>query len=69
VTQKKVIKFVEIDIYGDITANTGLETITVQPGLTANGSPTTDISQTVPYANINFDDDWAYITQIEDYVE
>lgn len=69
VTQKKVIKFVEIDMYGDTTATTPLEIVTVRPGLTANGSPTTDISQTVPYANINFDDDWAYITQIEDYVE
>jgi hypothetical protein len=69
VTQKKVIKFVEIDMYGDITANTALETITVRPGLLANGSPTTVLSQTIPYANINFDDDWAYIVQIEDYVE
>jgi hypothetical protein len=55
-------------VYGDTTATTPLEIVTVQPGLMANGSPTTDISQTVPYANINFDDDWAYITQIEDYV-
>lgn len=69
VTQKKVIKFAEVNLYGDTTANTALEIVTVQPGLTANGSPTTDINQTVPYANINFDDDWAYIVQIEDYVE
>ena len=69
VTQKKVIKFAQIDVYGDTTANTALETVTVQPGLTANGNPTTDINETVPYANINFEDDWAYIVQIEDYVE
>lgn len=69
VTQKKIIKFVRSNLYADLTANTPVEYITVQPGLTANGSPTTDITQTIPYADINFEDDWAYITQIEDYNE
>lgn len=67
VTQKKVIKFSKSNLYSNLTANTPFEYITAQPGLTANGQPTTNINETIPYSNINFDDDWAYITRIEDY--
>jgi len=67
VTQKKVIKFVKANLYSDITSNTVAEYVTVQPGLTSNNTPTQNINQTVAYTNINFDDDWAYITQIKDY--
>ena len=42
------------------------EKITVQPGLTANGTPTTTANNSVDYNDINIDDDWAYIVQIED---
>ena len=65
-TTKKVIKFVEVEMHNGLTSNTSLETITVQPGLTANGTPTTDINSTVPYLEINNLDDWAYIVSIED---
>lgn len=68
IVQRKIIKFAEVNFYADTTANTPVEYITVQPGLTANGQPTEDITTTVPYADINFEDDWAYIVQIEDYV-
>jgi len=40
--------------------------VTVYPGLTANGEPTTDSAQTIPYANINSTDDYGYVTIIED---
>jgi len=63
---KKVIKFANTSVYSEVNANTALERVTVQPGLTANGEPTTDITQTVPYADVNFDDDWAYIVQVEE---
>ena len=39
--------------------------VTVQPGLTSNNQPTTNITQTVPYSQINIDDDWAYIVKVE----
>jgi hypothetical protein len=65
VTTRKVIKFANTNIYSSMTANNAAERVMVQPGLTANGAPTTDIAQTVPYANINIDDDWAYIVRIE----
>ena len=67
VTDKKVIKFSKVNTYTslDTTANTEYS-VTVQPGLTANGEPTTDINQTVGYANINADDNWDFIVQIVD---
>lgn len=40
------------------------ERVTVQPGLTANGQPTTDINQTIPYSQIEVSDDFGFITQI-----
>lgn len=69
VTQKKVIKFVQTNLYSDLNANVAAQSIKVQPGLTANGDPTTDINQTIPYSDINFDDNWKYIVQIEDFTD
>lgn len=66
VTTKKVIKFVKANLYNELTANTALERVTVRPGLTSTGLPTTDINNTVNYSLINFDDDWDYIVTIED---
>ena len=72
VVTKKVIKFTEIGTYNGLTENTAgniaLENVTVQPGLTANGTPTTDINETVAYDEINNLDDWDYVVQIEDAV-
>jgi hypothetical protein len=65
---KKVIKFTEIATYNGLTANTSLESVLVQPGLTANGTPTSTLSETVAYGEINNLDDWAYIARIEDTV-
>ena len=60
--QKSVIKFVEVHTATDTAANTPFSTAyTVQPGLTANGEPTTDITETINYTLIEFDDNWAYI--------
>lgn len=67
--RSKVIKFIDIDVFGDtdMSGNTNpIEKITVQPGLTANGTPTTDPNLTVSYDQIEFDDDWAVITVIEE---
>lgn len=66
VSQKKVIKFVEANMHDSLTSTDAFEKITIQPGLTANGDPTTDINQTVPYADIEFEDNWDYIVRIED---
>lgn len=63
----KVIKFIDVDLHDNIETNsTASEKITIQPGLTANGHPTTDINETIPYQDIDFDDDWDIIRVIEE---
>lgn len=69
-----VIKFVNATFYipssnniniKDAVANTNpSERITSQPGETANGQPTSNISLTIPYMNINVTDDYGYINLI-----
>ncbi len=41
-----------------------IDRVTVQPGLTANGEPTTNAELSVPIANIEANSDWAYITTV-----
>lgn len=71
-----IIKFVQINFripsvpdgkLRDAVGNTPIaETVTVQPGLTANGQPTSNINDTIPYREINIDDDFGFITMIYD---
>lgn len=67
---KKLIKFVKVNTWATDQASADPENpdavITVQPGLDIDGNPTTDINSTIPYLDINSDDDWAYIVQITD---
>jgi len=42
------------------------ERITIQPGLTANGQPTSNAAATVPYNTINVTDDFGYVDIIYD---
>jgi len=65
-SNKKVIKFSEAKVttndditYPDIKVN-------VQPGLTANNEPTTSLDDTVDYADIDINDNWAYIVTVQD---
>ena len=65
----KVIKFMDIRTFTDTSANAQpVEQITIQPGLTANGQPTTVIEETINYELINTDDDWGIITIYRDDV-
>lgn len=66
VTRKKIIKFANTTIYTSLSANTGASRVTVRPGLTANGEPTTDIANTVPLDEIEASDNWGLIVQIEE---
>jgi len=64
---KEVIRFIDTRYATDTLANTEFEEFqTIQPGMTANNEPTTDITQTVDYSLIEFDDNWDYIEQISD---
>lgn len=62
VRNKRVIKFIDAKLYDDMV-ETPVEAsrVTVQPGLTIDGEPTTDINETISYDLINFDDDWGVI--------
>jgi hypothetical protein len=74
VKKSNIIKFVETNLYkpkvedGQLRSavgNTGVvERVTIQPGLTANGQPTSNINLTVAYTEIDVNDDFGYITQI-----
>ena len=69
-----IIKFVNVNFYtpgvpdgklADAVGKTPIaEKITVQPGLTANGQPTSNINLTIPYTEISVDDDYGFITRI-----
>ena len=80
VRKSGIIKFVNANFYipsvedGKISTVVGstpiAEKVTVQPGLASNGSPINYFGQpntslgTIPYAEIEIDDDFGYITQI-----
>lgn len=70
-----VIRFVETDFF--IPANTAIEdsvgvapkaeTVNVQVTLTANGQPTSNVADSIPYKNINITDDYGFSTTITNY--
>lgn len=66
VTESKVIKLVNVNIYPDLTANSELVTTTVRPGLTVDGEPTSDPNLSVAFSQIEEDDNYGFIVTIED---
>jgi hypothetical protein len=63
--EKKIIKFVDVDMWTSMDASSDpSEGVNVYPGLTANNVPTTDPDLTIPYEEIQFDDDWGIIRVI-----
>ena len=63
VQNKKIIKFVESNLYDDLQDTVRDSALTAQPGLTAGGVGTTDIAETIPFSDISVDDDWKFIVQ------
>jgi hypothetical protein len=64
--EKKVIKFVDTDLATNTELNAEFEeNISIQPGLTSQGQPTSLLSETIPYNNIEYDDDYGIIKNIE----
>jgi hypothetical protein len=65
----KIIKFANVNFYAptvaDLQTAVGnsvvIDRVTSQPGLTANGQPTTHIAETIPYRDIVATDDFGYI--------
>jgi len=74
VRNSNVIKFVNTTFYippvpdGQLPTAVGVtppaERVTVQPGLTANGQPTSIASLTVPYTQIDASEDYGFVTEI-----
>lgn len=79
VAENKIIRFANVSIYipGDNIVNIqdaigvtpAIDRVTVQPGLTANGEPTSNASLSIPIADINADDDYGYVTHIYGIIE
>ena len=65
-TNKRIIKFVDNNIYTNTKATVAEEKVNVQPGLTSGGQPTTKIADSVAYSDINIDVNWAEIVLILD---
>lgn len=69
---RKVIKFIQSNLSETIPedvnqANTEFSSaVVVRPGLTANNEPTTDLTQTINFSDIDFDDNWATIDFVDD---
>jgi hypothetical protein len=72
VRTSNIIKFVNTNIHiattNTIAQSVGVDEasarVTVQPGLLANGSPTTNSQLTIPYSEISIDDDYGYATTV-----
>lgn len=60
VKKNNVIKLANVNFL-DSTSHNFIEGVSVYPGLTANGTPTTDPENTIDKSQINVDDDWGYI--------
>jgi hypothetical protein len=60
----KLIKFAQVSVNSNIDMTGELAEVTIQPGLTVDGEPTTDITETIDYHFINPDDDYGIIETI-----
>lgn len=68
--RKQLIKFIDVQFTNGMSSDIDpFEEINIQPGLTANGAPTSNIDETIPYTQINIGDDWGIITIFKDYEE
>lgn len=67
VLSKKVIKVANTNFhpYLEPTANAAFDNVNIRPGLTANGEPTTNSAISIPYTDIDVNDNWDYIVTIE----
>lgn len=65
--ENKVIKFMDLRTFTSTDMSSlPADQITIQPGLTEAGTPTTNINETITYEQINVDDDWGVIILYRD---
>jgi len=65
VRTQKIIKFIESNVYL-ADDNSEVFTMTTEPGLDANGNPTTLVANSIPQANIKATDNFGIITIMSD---
>jgi hypothetical protein len=69
--KSKIIKQAKVDLGFKMNSEDALtdmrvyETVTMQPGLTANGQPTSNVENSVPYSEISWEDDYGFAETIE----
>lgn len=70
VRRKSIIKFVDTRMFDTTTSNTVfMSQVNVHPGLTANGEPTTSANNSIPWEQIEIDDDWGVVTIFRDELQ
>ena len=64
VHERARIKFITVNKFASTEpTTTAVQRTTTQPGLTADGDPTSDIEMTIDYELIDREDDWGVIEQ------
>jgi hypothetical protein len=66
VTESKIIKIADVRMYADTTANTGITTTLIRPGLTADGQPTSNAELSVALSQIDETDTYGFIVTVSD---
>lgn len=61
---RPVIKIANVNVR-DYGSGSLQDTVSVTPGLTSNGEPTTVLSESIPYLDINSDDNFGFVVTIE----
>ena len=70
IRDRSVIKFVDTHLHQNMDHDSPvIGRIMVQPGLTEDGEPTTDPEDSVPYQEIEFEDDWGVIVMKQEYLD
>jgi len=67
VTKAKQIKVATVNSFAPMTANLALNRVVTQPGLDANGNPTTILADTIPYTSIDETDNFDYVVTTTDF--
>lgn len=68
--ERSVIKFIDTRLNdGEFHIGDTVERITVQPGLTIDGEPTSSLPDSIPFSDIEEEDDWGVITIIEEFID
>lgn len=62
---KPIIKFTTTNFTVDNANNDPFATVTITPGMTANGEPTSNAAASVAFSLINVDDDYGFLEEYE----